>query len=157
MNTYMYDLRKINIYLSIYHFTVWQRELPPGEVNTEECKICYWPWTGTHSWHNDDTLSNCRLPFTTTMQQPSNWKVCITFDCFIILRLSWCYQLRLCFVEGALFTLTSNHQRSTPTNFNGVFPKRWSVKLALDICFISSFVAGINMTGILILIILLLD
>ena len=56
---------------------------PPEEVNTEKYKICYWPWT--HLRHNDETLFICRLPFTTTMQEPSNWMVCITFDFFIIL------------------------------------------------------------------------
>ena len=79
---------------------------PLEEVNTEEYKICYWPWT--HLRHNDETLFICRLPFTTTMQEPSNWMVCITFDFFIILRLTWCYQVRLGFVERDLFTLKSS-------------------------------------------------
>ena len=87
---------------------------PPEEVNTEEYKICYWPWT--HLRHNDETLFICRLPFTRTIKLNGLHNIWFLYHLAFVLVLS--SKARLCGKRFIYIEIISDRRPKTLMEFS---------------------------------------
>ena len=87
---------------------------PLEEVNTEEYKICYWPWT--HLRHNDETLFICRLPFTRTIKLNGLHNIWFLYHLAFVLVLS--SKARLCGKRFIYIGIISDRRPKTLMEFS---------------------------------------